>query len=186
MRNPTDTLLKRYYSLRCCIPGVSRVLDRAKLRTRFVGDFCTVAGTINLEYRSGIIDVEPFKLLDPSIVSCYRGHWVLRREAQKGAILTETKHNRGGIRAELRRRFCGRCSKNVHGSKNLIARYLRVCRNRKWVHPLSGRMPADFTTFYDFLPSFNSCTGSFEYFELAATQWIGTWETTDEVCPALE
>ena len=58
--------------------------------------------------------------------------------------------------------------------------------NRKLVHPLSGRMTADFTTFYDFLPSFNSCTGSFEYFELAVTQWIGTWETTDEVCPALE
>lgn len=69
---------------------------------------------------------------------------------------------------------------------NLIARYLQVCRNRKLVHPLSGRMTADFTTFYDFLPSFNSCTGSFEYVELAVTQWIGTWETTDEVCPALE
>src|SRR5262252_8223410 len=55
-----------------------------------------------------------------------------------------------------------------------------------WSTHLSGRMTAVFTTFYDFLPSFNSCTGSFGYLELAVTQWIGTWETTDEVCPALE
>ena len=42
----------------------------------------------------------------------------LRSYSRKGAILTESNHNRGGIRAGLPRRFCGRCSKNVHGSKN--------------------------------------------------------------------
>src|SRR5260370_3570741 len=53
----------------------------------------------------------------------------LRSYSRKGAILTESNHNCGGIRAGLPRRFCGRCSKNVHGSKNhSLARY----RSENW------------------------------------------------------
>src|SRR5258707_11460554 len=53
----------------------------------------------------------------------------LRGCSRKEAILTESNHNCGGIRGELFRRFCGRCSKNVHGSKNhSLARY----RSENW------------------------------------------------------
>jgi hypothetical protein len=53
----------------------------------------------------------------------------LRSYSQKGAILTESDHDRGGIRGGLLRRFCGRCSRNVHGSKNhSLARY----RSENW------------------------------------------------------
>ena len=51
----------------------------------------------------------------------------LRSYSLKGAILTESNHNCGGMRAGLPRQFCGRCSKNVHGSKNhSLARYRSV------------------------------------------------------------
>ena len=53
----------------------------------------------------------------------------LRSYSRKGAIFTESNHNCGGIRGELCRRFCGRCSKNVHGSKNHnLTRY----RSENW------------------------------------------------------
>src|SRR5258707_7744015 len=53
----------------------------------------------------------------------------LRSYSRKGAILTESNHNCGGIRAGLPRQFCERCSKNVHGSKNhSLARY----RSENW------------------------------------------------------
>src|SRR6267154_3525818 len=53
----------------------------------------------------------------------------LRSYSRKGAILTESNHNCGGIRGGLLRLFRGRCSKNVHGSKNhSLARY----RSENW------------------------------------------------------
>src|ERR1700676_5251218 len=44
----------------------------------------------------------------------------LRSHSRKGAILTESNHNCGGIRGGLLRLSRGRCSKNVHGWKNHI------------------------------------------------------------------
>src|SRR5258708_6695756 len=81
----------------CCPKGISLSFDRAAVS---LPNVC-----VRAEFDGRLTIIE----------SIAKG---LRSYSRKGAILTESNHNCGGIRAGLPRQFCGRCSKNIHCSKN--------------------------------------------------------------------
>src|SRR5258708_38700278 len=81
----------------CCPKGISLSFDRAAVSLPSV--------CVRAEFDGRLTIIE----------SIAKG---LRSYSRKGAILTESNHNCGGIRAGLPRRFCGRGSKNGPGSKN--------------------------------------------------------------------